>query len=235
MKINITKMAMTMLVVAFASVMSAQNKQFTLEDLNFGGTNYHNMIPKNMYLAWWGDQLMELDAEEVLAIDTKSGNKTSIATLDDINNALGSKQIHSLMSAKFPYSDQTVMLVKNSKERMLYNWKSKSIVWKQKCEGETHSDWNASSRAVAFVKGAQLYITDDANNTKQLTTDGSREIVYGQSVHRDEFGIHKGTYWSNDGMKLAFYRMDQSMVTDYPQVNTFTRIAEYEPDKYPMA
>ena len=235
MKINITKMAMTMLVVAFASVMSAQNKQFTLEDLNFGGTNYHNMIPKNMYLAWWGDQLMELDAEEVLAIDTKSGNKTSIATLDDINNVLGSKQIHSLMSAKFPYSDQTVMLVKNSKERMLYNWKSKSIVWKQKCEGETHSDWNASSRAVAFVKGAQLYITDDASNTKQLTTDGSREIVYGQSVHRDEFGIHKGTYWSNDGQKLAFYRMDQSMVTDYPQVNTFTRIAEHEPDKYPMA
>ena len=67
MKINITKMAMTMLVVAFASVMSAQNKQFTLEDLNFGGTNYHNMIPKNMYLAWWGDQLMELDAEEELS------------------------------------------------------------------------------------------------------------------------------------------------------------------------
>lgn len=75
MKINITKMAITILVVAFASVMSAQNKQFTLEDLNFGGTNYHNMIPKNMYLAWWGDQLMELDAEEVLAIDTKSATK----------------------------------------------------------------------------------------------------------------------------------------------------------------
>ena len=29
--------------------------------------------------------------------------------------------------------------------------------------------------------------------------------------------------------------MDQSMVTDYPQVNTDTRIATEEPDKYPMA
>ena len=29
--------------------------------------------------------------------------------------------------------------------------------------------------------------------------------------------------------------MDQSMVTDYPQVNTSTRIATLEPDKYPMA
>ena len=34
---------------------------------------------------------------------------------------------------------------------------------------------------------------------------------------------------------LAFYRMDESMVTDYPQVNTSTRIATLEPDKYPMA
>ena len=29
--------------------------------------------------------------------------------------------------------------------------------------------------------------------------------------------------------------MDESMVTDYPQVNTSTRIATLEPDKYPMA
>ena len=34
---------------------------------------------------------------------------------------------------------------------------------------------------------------------------------------------------------LAFYRMDETMVTDYPQVNTTTRIATLEPDKYPMA
>jgi len=45
----------------------------------------------------------------------------------------------------------------------------------------------------------------------------------------------KGTFWSPKGTYLAFYRMDQSMVTDYPQVNTSTRIATLEPNKYPMA
>ena len=45
----------------------------------------------------------------------------------------------------------------------------------------------------------------------------------------------KGTFWSPDGQRLAFYRMDQSMVTDYPQVNIDPRVAEMEPDKYPMA
>ena len=78
-----------------------------------------------------------------------------------------------------------------------------------------------------------------------MSTDGSREIVYGQSVHRDEFGIRKGTFFSNSGEKLAFYRMDQSMVTDYPLVNipevSFqpengkSRIATLAPEKYPMA
>ena len=42
--------------------MSAQ-KQFTLEDLNYGGNNFHNMVPKNCYTAWWGDQLVRTDAE----------------------------------------------------------------------------------------------------------------------------------------------------------------------------
>ena len=30
----------------------AQDKQFTLEDLNFGGNNYRNMVPKNKYHGW---------------------------------------------------------------------------------------------------------------------------------------------------------------------------------------
>ena len=38
-------------------------KEFTLEDLNFGGTNYRNMVPQNRWLTWWGDQLVRLDVE----------------------------------------------------------------------------------------------------------------------------------------------------------------------------
>ena len=58
-----------------------------------------------------------------------------------------------------------------------------------------------------------------------MSTDGSRELVYGQSVHRDEFGISKGTFWNPQGTLLAFYRMDQSMVTDYPMVDISHRPA----------
>lgn len=107
------------------------------------------------------------------------------------------------------------------------------------------SEWNSASRATAFVAGNQLYVADAKGNIAKLTTDGSRDIVYGQSVHRDEFGINGGLFWSPKGNKLAFYRMDQSMVTDYPLVNIpeidwtpkegQSRIDTPEPIKYPMA
>ena len=57
----------------------------------------------------------------------------------------------------------------------------------------------------------------------QISTDGSREIPYGTSVHRDEFGIHKGTFFSPSGQLLAFYKMDQTMVADYPLVDIYKR------------
>ena len=92
-----------------------------------------------------------------------------------------------------------------------------------------------TSGATAFLKSNNLWVVSADRKEYKLSDDGSREIVYGQSVHRDEFGIHKGTFWSPDGQQLAFYRMDQSMVKDYPQVNTFEREATLAPDKYPMA
>lgn len=59
------------------SAQAQQLKQFSLEDLNFGGTNYRNMIPANMYLTWWGDRLMYQDAEEWGTVDMKTGQNQS--------------------------------------------------------------------------------------------------------------------------------------------------------------
>ncbi len=70
------------------SAQAQQLKQFSLEDLNFGGTNYRNMIPANMYLTWWGDRLMYQDAEEWGTVDMKTGCKTKVATLEEVNKTL---------------------------------------------------------------------------------------------------------------------------------------------------
>ncbi len=239
--INSTAKQLAIAAVCLLSTINgmAQGKQFTLEDLNFGGTNYHNMTPEYRNLAWWGDKLVERRAEDCLLVDNATGKTKKLFSEDDINSIAdtdSATRLRNMGYATFPYAGKTLVMLKNKSERMLIDFKAKKTVWRQKRESnEQNADWNSVSRALAFTKDFNLYVTDAQGNTKQLTTDGSRSIVYGEAVHRNEFGIRKGTFWNTDGTKLAFYRMDQSMVADYPQVNTFEREATYEPDKYPMA
>ena len=218
--------------------MNAQDKLFTLEDLNFGGTNYANLRPQNMWLTWWGEKLIQTDVEECFAIDTKTGKKNLLFSLDDINKWAESddvKYVRHLMNATFPYPDKPIVAVGNRKAFILVDFEAKKIVWQDSISGQEANDWNSVSHATAYIEDHQLFVVDGQGKKHQLSTDGSREIVYGKPVHRNEFGIEKGTFWSPDGQRLAFYRMDQSMVTDYPQVDIFPREASYEPDKYPMA
>ena len=218
---------------------SAQQRLFSLEQLNFGGLYYHSMRPQNMFLTWWGDQLVQNDVEQCYKVDSRTGQKTLLFTLDQINLWAGSdgddRHVRHLLSATFPYPDKPIVAVGNGHAFMLVDFNEKQVVWQDSISGWLANDWNSQSRATAYVEGNQLYVTDAQGQKHLLSTDGSREIVYGQSVHRDEFGIDKGTFWSPDGQRLAFYRMDQSMVTDYPQVDINGRIAEQQPDKYPMA
>ena len=227
---------LTLLVLSLP--MAAQDKLFTLEDLNYGGTNYRNLQPQNLWLTWWGDQLIETDVEECSVIDAKTGKKTTLFTLEQINDWAKSddqKYVRHLMNATFPYPDKPIVQVGNRKVVILVDFKDKKIVWQDSISGQEAYDWNPISRATAYVDDHQLFVVDGQGKKHQLSTDGSREIVFGQSVHRNEFGIEKGTFWSPDGQRLAFYRMDQSMVADYPQVDIDPRIASYEPDKYPTA
>ena len=220
--------------------MKAQNKLFTLEDLNFGGTNYHNMQPENLFLTWWGDQLVRTDVEACYTIDAKTGKEKLLFTLDDINrwadsNEEENRYVRHLTNATFPYPDKSLVAVGNKKAFILVDFKAHHIVWQDSISGQEANDWNPVSRATAYVENHQLFVVDGEGRKHQLSTDGSRSVVYGSAVHRNEFGIHKGTFWSPDGQRLAFYRMNQSMVTDYPQVDIFPRSASHEPDKYPMA
>ncbi len=138
---------------------SQQLKQFTLEDLNFGGKNYRAMSPRTLRLWWQGNTLV---------------NSDTLA-----------------QPATYPQ---------------------------------------------VFAREHNIYVQSSVGSQPvRVTADGCRQIVYGEAVHRNEFGIETGIFPSPDKTAFAFYRMDQSMVTDYPQVNTFTRIASCEPDAYPMA
>ena len=231
-------------------VVAAQQgeKTMTLEDLNFGGHNYRNMVAQNRPCTWWGDELIRQDAQANYLVDKKTGRETRLFAINEINQWAGptkDRKVGSLRGTSFPYAGKSIVVVSGGDKIYTIDFKKHALVSvRQWDEGDELLESCPASEAVAYLKGGNLYVSRGLKQW-QLSHDGSRQIVYGQSVHRDEFGIRKGTFWSPDGMRLAFYRMDQSMVTDYPQVNipeigfnhpeTQSCIATAAPDKYPMA
>ena len=237
---------MMLLLTALLALPAIAQQQFTLEDLNFGGTNYQKMIPQNRPLKWWGDQLVRLSRDTLWTVNAQNGKEKVLFTRAQLNKRAGltadSLQVRRLNMASFPYADKPLVLVYNDSEQRLINFKTGKTEWCQGIDYDVQAaEWNDMSRATAYVKDDNLYVTDGAGSTRQVTSDGSRDLVYGQSVHRNEFGIEGGLFWNPQGTRLAFYRMDQSMVTDYPlitvpELNDSTQVsATPAPEKYPMA
>jgi len=115
-----------------------------------------------------------------------------------------------------------------------YNLTTKAI--NRLCELPEQADFvdiNPQTGYLAYCVDNNLFI-GNAENHIQVTSD-PEFVVNGQSVHRNEFGISKGTFWSPDGNKLAYYRMDESMVTQYPIVDMGQRVAALKNIRYPMA
>lgn len=238
LKGKIFKSLLIAALTCFSWQTSMGQKTFTLEDLNYGGTNFYNMRVQTRYTNWWGDELIKGDVEACYLVNKQTGKEQVLFELKDVNALLDSDkshQVHHLMSCTFPYSNKTLAYIVTGKQHLLYDWAKKKIEWIQNKETTDVQSWNAQSLSTAYILNNNLFVSDKKGNKTQLTTDGSSDIVYGKAVHRDEFGIYKGLFWSNDGEQLAFYRMDQSMVETYPQVNVFTPIATLEPEKYPMA
>lgn len=97
-------------------------------------------------------------------------------------------------------------------------------------EAENITKSNAGT--FAYTVGKSLFIFDKA--PVSIAESESPDITYGQSVSRNEFGIENGIFWSPDGTKLAFYRKDDSKVTDFPLLDITTRTGSLNNIKYPM-
>lgn len=236
--------------------LSAQEKKaFTLEDVIPGGSNYFNLVPENIPgLGWWGDICIQAGVDEVKTIDVKNGKEKILFTLNEVNETIKNgdkpyklthelKPLHSLMAVQLPWADKTIALFRQSNYMMWYDFAEKKITKLAYLNNKAANfDFCKENGLIAYTVGSNLHVAEQGDFDKQVSPslvagkeEGETGVLYGQSVHRNEFGIMKGTFWSPKGTYLAFYRMDQSMVTDYPQVNTSTRIATPEPDKYPMA
>ena len=78
------QLATTLLCIAMlwlnCSVAMMAQKQFSLEDLNFGGRNYKQMIPQNIATTWWGDELIRTNDDACLLVNKTTGKEQTLFT-----------------------------------------------------------------------------------------------------------------------------------------------------------
>ena len=215
----------------------------TLEDLIPGGETYR--YTENLYgLQWWGDQCIKPEIDSLFAINPKNGRETLLTTRARVNEVLrslitptdsqaqGRDEVMHFYNTEFPWPDKPYMLIKGAKRYIVYDFGKNEFVvaYPQAAKaGGVNIDFTPEGGHIAYTVKNNLYVDN------RQVTDEPEGIVCGQSVHRNEFGITKGTFWSPKGNLLAFYRMNESMVTPYPLVDITQRIAVTDPIRYPMA
>jgi dipeptidyl-peptidase-4 len=229
-------------IVAFVIGQSGQNLNWTLKDAVFHYEKFLGKRPLNLELIPKSNEysLVYTKEKEIRIFSLKSGKRTRTIPFAEIKRIIASV----VDSGSFSYPSG----MKWFKPYVLDFWKQDTLLrvdWEKRKaqilfalpEGVTKKFISPGKRYIVFVKQYNLYLMDRKGKLTQVTTDGSYDIQYGSDVHRREFGISTsdGVFWAPDENMFAFYKKDQSMVTDYPYFQYQERPMSIKLQKYPMA
>ncbi len=223
------------------SLSVAQRKNFTTKDIVFN--SYFSLAPSRLNSLQWilnGNDLSFVERKDkkfiLKKVDFKTGKRVSLISLEKLNESLAKKGIPQLKyfprikwikPGLFRFVDDTLLVYFNVKNRA-------ATIVARMLKGYENLQVAPNNKFVGFTIKNNLFIYVNGKII-QITNDKNPAIVNGHTVHRVEFGINKGIFWSPRNNFVAFYRKDETMVTDYPVLNLFTRPATVKFVKYPMA
>ncbi len=214
----------------------AQDKLLTLEDANYMN---RELYPASVsQLQWIGQTNYYAYAKDnaIYKVGAKNGTETLLLDIDMLNQSMQENNYDSLKRLpRLKFFRDDACRFKSKNNYFIYNYNVHELQWINSVPDSAENiDFEKDTRFIAYTFDNNLYFTVDGK-VHQVTFDKDKGIVNGQTVHRVEFGIEKGIYWSPDSKNLAFYRKDETMVTDYPLVDITSRIAKIKNTKYPMA
>ncbi|WP_299576045.1 DPP IV N-terminal domain-containing protein [uncultured Sunxiuqinia sp.] len=226
----------TLLFFLISTLSFAQKKSLTLEDAVIGRSSY--LRPESPRSLQWQDSkhYVLVENDTLFQYSVPKNQKEVLLTLSDLTKAESNQEEWSFSSfPSFSFVNSNTIRFWKSRQMILFNLADKRIDQKLSLpETAQNIDFCDASLSLAYTKGQNLYIKN-AQGEKQITFDTAEGVLNGHYVHRREFGISKGIFFSSTGTKIAFYRKDESMVKDYPLVDYMARQAEHKPVKYPMA
>lgn len=193
-------------------------------------------------LGWLGNDYIYIDKDRlILGTPGRAGIGTTLMTQQELLELLGEATKGRTAKYFAPFTiegrERNLLSFAFGKKHYLVDPRAKKLLgaYERDTQGEQAFQLDPTASHAVAVRGHNLYLLQSDGTSQQLTTDGSPTLVYGLTVHQNEFGINGGLFWSPDGKQLAFYRMDQSMIAPYPIVHTNTRKAVEDPLYYPMA
>lgn len=236
--LSLSKKLLTLLfVLNYVIILQAQEKLFTPEDASYNnpalypkGLSNLSWIPETNYYAYTNEKAL-------IRIDALKETTDTLVQLQHFNQLL--VQSNEKASKSFPKltwnSKNEFRFQKGNKFYTYHIENQKIVLLTQIPENANNIDISDNSQYIAYTIDNNLMI-DLKGEQRIVSNEKNPGILYGsERVHRNEWGISKGTFWSPDGTKLAFYRMDETMVTDYPLVDITAKPAKVNNIKYPMA
>lgn len=196
-----------------------------------------NLYPKGLRQLQWlpdGSAYSYAQGDSLLAKDMKGKERLLLSTQLLQQSHEGLKELKALPA--LAWADAQHLDFEQQGAMYRYDLASgKSELLLGAVKDAENADRSPDKRMLAFTRGNNLFLAT-AQGERALTQETDKGIVSGAAnVHRNEFGISKGTFWAPNNQKLAFYRMDERMVTDYPLVDIGTVPAALKSVKYPMA
>ncbi|MEL0652840.1 S9 family peptidase [Algibacter sp. TI.3.09] len=210
----------------FTAVLSAQNKEVTLEEI-WNGTFRTERLDALHSMAN-GQQYSVLNFN-------REARSTSIdiydyKTLEKVNTLVNSSDLDNVdYFTDYTFSDDESQIILATNEESIfrhsvlghyyiYDVKSKSLtlISEEKIQEPTLSP---NGNKVAFARNNNLYIRDlVTSETFQITFDGVKnKIINGITdwVYEEEFAFVRAFDWNADGTQIAYIRFDETNVPEF--------------------
>ncbi len=219
-----------LLLVGINSISQENTKSLSLQSAVL--SYYNGLYPRSLSnLKWTQDNLISYRNDSTIFFQHPKKNNPKTITIAELN------KIDSNIK-RIPYFSSL------SENECYYrsgnNYCSMALITKKKTAfsiplNGVNADVSPNKKAIAYTIENNLFVANSEDSSTPITNIKNPEIISGQAIHRFEFGITKGTFWSPNSTKLAFYQKDESQVASYPLLDINDTPGKLNAIKYPMA
>ena len=213
----------------------AQLKKITLEEgvlqqnRKFGADKLTGFqwIPNTNNYVYYTDAWSKM-----MSASTTDKTAKELVSLSDVNAALGTK-LKTFFGVEWLDNNALMFTEKGNYYVYMIQPKTGTLMHKSN-ENDENLTFDIKKRNLAFTDANNLYYYNINREKISVTNNSDKNIVSGQSISRNEFGINNGIFWSPKSSYLAFYQKDQSEVADYPLLDVTETPGKLVNIKYPM-